>query len=225
LSVVVAQGLLGGLTVLFFLPPAISTAHAALAEVFLCATVSLALFTSPRWRAQSAPVDDVRLRRLTTLTTSLVFCQILAGATMRHTGAGLAIPDFPWSFGHVVPDHWSAGIAVHFGHRMGAVVAAIAVASTFVDVWQRYRCRTELISPARLLLLLVVIQATFGPFVVLSRRQPWVNSAHVVVGAMVLTTSLVLTLRSWQVRFPGEAEWQSCLAMNTYRMPMRSHAR
>jgi heme A synthase len=92
---------------------------------------------------------------------------------------------------------------------------AIAVASTFVDIWRRYRYRTELTSPARLLLVLVVIQATLGALVVLSRRQPWVNSAHVVVGAMVLTTSLVLTLRSWQVRFPPEAEWQ--LGVNTQR--------
>src|SRR5262249_15005140 len=208
-----------GLTVLFFLPPAISTAHAALAEIFFCTTVSIALFTSPRWAGQSEPVDDIRLRRLTTLTTSLVFCQILAGATMRHTGAGLAIPDFPWSFGHVVPDHWSAGIAVHFAHRVGAIVVALAVASTFVDIWRRYRGRTELTAPARLLLLLVFIQVTLGAFVVLSRRQPWVNSAHVVVGAMVLTTSLVLALRSWHVRFPREAEMQSCGAKNTYRIP------
>src|SRR5262249_58944044 len=70
--------------------------------------------------------------------------------------------------------------------------------------------RTELISPARLLLLLVFTQATLGAFVVLSRRQPWVNSAHVVVGAMVLTTSLVLALRSWQVRFPRSRAAELC---------------
>ena len=49
LGAVVAQGVLGGLTVLFFLPPAISTAHAALAEIFFCITISIALFTSPEW--------------------------------------------------------------------------------------------------------------------------------------------------------------------------------
>src|SRR5216683_8197225 len=51
LGAVIAQGLLGGLTVLFFLPAAISTAHAGLAEIFFCLTVAIALFTSPGWIA------------------------------------------------------------------------------------------------------------------------------------------------------------------------------
>ena len=49
LGAVIAQGVLGGLTVLFFLPAAISTAHAGLAEIFFCLAVAIALFTSPRW--------------------------------------------------------------------------------------------------------------------------------------------------------------------------------
>jgi hypothetical protein len=118
-------------------------------------------------------VDDVRLRRLTTLMTSAVFCQILAGATMRHTGAGLAIPDFPWMFGHVVPDHRTAGIAIHFGHRLGAGIVSLAIVSTVVDIWRRFSCRTELTSPSLLLLLLVATQVTLGAFVVVSHLQPW----------------------------------------------------
>src|SRR5258708_37303560 len=51
LGSVVAQGLLGGLTVLLFLPTAISTAHAGLAEIFFCMTVAIAIFTSPGWTA------------------------------------------------------------------------------------------------------------------------------------------------------------------------------
>src|SRR5437870_6989104 len=122
LGAVVAQGVLGGLTVLFFLPAAVSTAHAALAEIFFCMTVAIALFTSPGWIAgyrdaggdpRVAPgVDDPLLRCVATATTVLIFAQILIGAAMRHTGAGLAIPDFPWMFGHVVPDHWNGRIAV-----------------------------------------------------------------------------------------------------------------
>ena len=50
LATVIAQGVLGGLTVLFFLPAAVSTAHAGQAEIFLCLTVAIALFTSlERW--------------------------------------------------------------------------------------------------------------------------------------------------------------------------------
>src|SRR5579862_2928288 len=91
LGTVVAQGVLGGLTVLFFLPPPISTAHAGLAEIFFCLTVAIALFTSPRWIAGSG-VDDTTLRRVATTTTVIIYLQILVGAAMRHTGAGLAIP-------------------------------------------------------------------------------------------------------------------------------------
>jgi cytochrome c oxidase assembly protein subunit 15 len=200
LSAVIAQGLLGGLTVLFFLPPPVSTAHAAMAEIFLCATVSIALFTSPRWIGESTLVDDRRLRRLTAQTTALVYGQILLGATMRHTGAALAIPDFPWMFGHLLPDHWTWRIAVHVAHRVGAL--GVAVVATVLDIRRRFPRRPELNRPARLLLALVLIQVTLGATVVISRLHPWVNSVHVVVGALVLTTSLVIALRAWQVRFP-----------------------
>jgi cytochrome c oxidase assembly protein subunit 15 len=207
LAAVIAQGILGGITVLFFLPDAVSTAHAGLAEIFFCMTVAIALFTSPAWMAGhgTGPVDDATLRRLTTATTVLIYSQILIGATMRHTGAGLAIPDFPWMFGHVVPDHWSAAIAVHFAHRVGALVVTCAILMAFSYVWARHRGRRELTRPAALLPALVAVQLTLGALTVLSQRNPWINSAHVVGGALVLTTSLVLTLRSWRVRFGHDA--------------------
>ena len=46
LGAVIAQGLLGGLTVKLLLPPIVSIAHAGLAEIFLCLNVSIAFFTS-----------------------------------------------------------------------------------------------------------------------------------------------------------------------------------
>jgi heme a synthase len=200
LAGVIAQGLLGGLTVLFFLPPAVSTAHAGLAEIFFCMTVAIALFTSPGWNATAAPVDDARLRRLATATTIAIYCQILVGATMRHTGAGLAIPDFPLMFGRLWPDHWNAGITIHFAHRVGALVVAAMALLTAIYVWRRHTDRADLASPALLLLILLVVQITLGAITVISGRQPLVNSLHVVVGALVLTTSLVITLRTWQIR-------------------------
>src|SRR5499427_9687590 len=80
LGAVILQGVLGGITVLFFLPPAVSIGHAGLAQVFLCLTVTLALVTSPGWRAASAGGDDPMLRRIATLATVLVYTQILIGA-------------------------------------------------------------------------------------------------------------------------------------------------
>ena len=203
LAAVVAQGLLGGLTVLFFLPPAVSTAHAGLAEIFFCLTVSIALFTSPGWKSgyNESAVDDSRLRTIATTTTAIIYTQILIGATMRHTGAGLAIPDFPWMFGHLVPDHWDSKIAVHFAHRMGALIVAVSAVSTAVYIWRRHTDRPYLASPALLLLILVLVQIVLGGSTVVSGLQPFINSVHVVCGALVLTMSLVITLRTWRLKF------------------------
>jgi cytochrome c oxidase assembly protein subunit 15 len=200
LAAVIAQGVLGGLTVLFLLPAPISTAHAGLAEIFFCMTVAIALFTSPTWMRDDA-VDDPRLRSLATTTTILIYAQILVGATMRHTGAGLAIPDFPLMFGGLVPDHWTAAIAVHFAHRIGAAIIAAAVVSTAIYTWRRHTDRAELAQPALVLVLLTVAQITLGALTVITRRDVWINSLHVVVGALVLSTALVITLRTWRVKF------------------------
>jgi len=201
LGTVILQGLLGGLTVLFFLPAAISIGHAGLAQLFFCITLSLALFTSPGWRAAVEPVDDPILRRVALTTTALIYCQILLGATMRHVGAGLAIPDFPFAFGHLVPPQWSGAIALHFGHRVGALLVTTAIVATSAHVWYHHGRRRELARPTTLLVLFVAVQITLGAFVVWSGLQPAINTAHVVNGALVLGTSIVLTLRSFRIRF------------------------
>ena len=59
LGAVCLQGLLGGITVLYFLPTAVSTAHAGLAQIFFCLTIAISLFTSRGWTdGPSDPVDD-----------------------------------------------------------------------------------------------------------------------------------------------------------------------
>jgi cytochrome c oxidase assembly protein subunit 15 len=194
LGAVILQGLLGGLTVLLLLPPAVSIGHAGLAQLFFCITITLAVVTSPSWTA-ARPLNDPILRRITTATTILIYCQILIGATMRHIGAGLAIPTFPLAFGHVLPPDWTTGVSVHFAHRAGAVVVLGAVTLTAAHVWHWHRPQRDLTRPATLLFLFVCSQATLGALVVMSALQPIINTAHVVNGALVLATSLVLTLR------------------------------
>jgi cytochrome c oxidase assembly protein subunit 15 len=206
LVAVVLQGLLGGLTVLLLLPAPVSIGHAGLAQIFFCLTLALALVTSPSWKSAPAAVDDAALRRLATATTVVIYVQILLGATMRHTGAGMAIPTFPLAFGHLLPPTWSAAIAIHFAHRVGAVVAIGAIAGTAFHVWRRQPDRRELMRPALLLILLVCSQATLGAFVVLSGLHPVVNTLHVVNGALVLGTSLVLALRTQRTRIGREPE-------------------
>src|SRR5215510_3999082 len=202
LGAVVTQGILGGITVLWYLPDAISIAHASLAEIVFCLTVTIALAQSPGWkRAYSDPVDDRILRIVAATTTAIVYVQILLGATMRHTDAGLAIPDFPLAFGHVIPPHWDAKIAIHFAHRVGALVVSTLLVATTAHVLYHHRARRELVRPSVVLLCLLPLQITLGALTVLSGKQHIINSLHVVTGASVLVTSLVLTLRAHRVRF------------------------
>jgi len=201
LGAVLAQALLGGLTVLFFLPTAVSVAHAALAQIFLCLTVTLALVTSPAWR-ESAGLglgELGGLARLATWTSAAIYTQILIGAVMRHLGAGLAIPDFPLVFGGLLPPRWDAGIAVHYAHRVGALGVGLLVVLTARCVY-RSRTAAPLRPVAAALLLVVCGQITLGSAVVLSRRAVVPNTAHVATGAALLALSVILTLGSWRLR-------------------------
>jgi cytochrome c oxidase assembly protein subunit 15 len=209
LAAVCVQGLLGGITVLYFLPTPVSTAHAGLAQIFFCLTVAIALFTSRGWtQPASEPVDDRILRRLATTTTLFIYIQIIVGATMRHSDAGLAIPDFPLVFGGILPPDWTPQVAVHYAHRVGALIVTLAIAATAGHVLYHHPRRAELRRPALTLVCLVLTQVTLGAFVIWSQKNVAINTAHVVVGALTLATSLVLTLRAHQVRFAtaGAAE-------------------
>jgi cytochrome c oxidase assembly protein subunit 15 len=209
LAAVIMQGILGGITVMWFLPDPISIAHAGLAQIVFCLTVSIALFTSRGWHRGYANASvDRKLRRVAFTTTALIYAQIVIGATMRHTDAGLAIPDFPLAFGGLIPPQWDAKIAVHFAHRVGAAVAAVMVVATALHVFSRARDRGELSRPALLLVVLLCAQITLGALVVWSGKQFVINSVHVATGASVLATSLVLTLRAHRARFgqPAAAE-------------------
>jgi len=222
LAAVITQGVLGGITVLWYLPDAISIAHASLAQIVFCLTTTIALVTSRGWvngyadpegprRTESRRVEsripnpesrrDTTLERVAIVTTAAIYIQIVLGATMRHTGAGLAIPDFPLSFGHLIPPHWDSKIAIHFAHRAGAAIVTLLIAATSGHVLYHHRRRRELVRPAILLLVLVGLQITLGALTVLSQKQFIINSLHVVNGALVLVTSLVLTLRVHRSRF------------------------
>jgi cytochrome c oxidase assembly protein subunit 15 len=205
LAAVITQGILGGITVLWYLPDPVSIAHASLAQIVFCLTTSIALATAPGWRRSYAAAggipDDGTLRRITVATTALIFLQIVAGATMRHTDAGLAIPDFPWVFGGLVPPRWTPQIAIHYAHRAGALLVSAMVLATAGHVLHHHGWRRPLARPATLLVGLVCLQVTLGALTVLSQKHYVINSLHVVTGGLVLVTSLVLALRAHRGRF------------------------
>ncbi len=198
LSAVVLQGLLGGLTVLLMLPTPVSVAHACLGQTFFCIVVAIALLTSPGWRQAPAPakVPGSALRGSALMCIAVVYLQLVLGALMRHTGAGLAIPDFPLAFGRLVPEFTSPAVAVHYAHRLGALAVAIAAAVTAAQALRWHRQQPALLRPALLVLLLVGVQILLGGITVWSTKAVVPTTLHVLNGALVLATSLVLALRS-----------------------------
>ena len=205
LAAVITQGVLGGLTVIYLLPDPISIAHASLAQIVFSLTMTIAVVTSPGWmRAYSGPTrvpNDRLLQRIAIVTAATVYIQIIIGATMRHTGTGLAIPDFPLAFGHLIPPNWDEKIAIHFAHRIGALIATGCVLATTGHVFYHHRDRAELVRPSLLLLALVATQVTLGALTVLTRKDVLINSLHVVTGGCVLATTVVLALRAHRARF------------------------
>ena len=199
LAAVILQGLLGGLTVLLRLPTAVSVTHACLAQAFLCVIVTLAVCTAPGWQTQRALRTDTgtpSVRVLTIVVPVVVYCQLILGALMRHTGAGLAIPDFPLAFGRIIPPLTSQAIVIHFLHRVGALVVTIAAVWGVARVLATYRGERSMRRPAVLLLILLVLQVLLGALTIWTQRAVLPMTAHVAVGAAVLATSLVLALRT-----------------------------
>jgi cytochrome c oxidase assembly protein subunit 15 len=198
LAAVVAQGVLGGLTVIYLLPTPISVTHACLAQTFFCITIALAYATSREWLGAEAPREDGRgVRGAAALATAAVFVQLVLGAIMRHIGAGLAVPDFPRMFGRWIPPFAvldQGAVAVHLAHRLGAVVVLVLVA--------RFAARAIGSREPRLGRLalgavgLVVLQAALGATTVLTAKAVLPTTAHVATGAALLGLCWFATLRS-----------------------------
>ena len=184
---VVAQGVLGGLTVLFLLPTPVSVAHACLAQAFLCLVVTIAVVTSPDWQPAAGRASAAS--RLASWAAGAVFVQLVVGAVMRHTKAGLAIPDFPLSLGRVVPPIDSFPVAIAFAHRAWALVVAGLVFAAALAA-----ARSGFKRAGFFLASLVLVQIALGAATVLSGKSVAITTAHVATGALLLGSAVALSL-------------------------------
>jgi heme a synthase len=213
---VIVQGVLGGITVLYLLPTPISVMHATLAQTFFSLIVCLALFTSKSWSAEPAEIAvPAGTRALWIGAVCAVYVQLILGAWMRHSGAELAIPDFPLAFGRLIPAFATPQIAIHFAHRVWAIVVFILVCLTFVSITRNFR-HTDLYNPALLLLFLVFVQIGLGGLTVLSRVAVPITTAHVAVGALILATSVVVAVRSYRIHIVLEPAASAVAAESVY---------
>jgi cytochrome c oxidase assembly protein subunit 15 len=220
LGAVITQGLLGGLTVIFLLPTAISVSHATLAQTFFAIVCTIALVTSRWWKTDSAAVlqnADPSLFRFSIFLIVSIYVQLILGALMRHTGSGLAVTDFPLAYGQIFPSLspeavagynqqlidtnqrlfadgpvTSGQILIHMLHRFWALAVA-AIAVTFsVRLIRAKELPPRVKMLGRILVYLITAQLCLGAFTVLSQKAIDVTTAHVATGALILVTSVLL---------------------------------
>lgn len=199
LFTVILQGVLGGITVLWFLPTPISVMHATLAQTFFCLSVSIVIVTSNWWKEAPAVSVKGKPSRLFLVAAVAIYIQLILGAWVRHSGAALAIPTFPLAFGHLVPPMTSAEIAIQFAHRVWALVVLSLVCIAAVVVFRDFRSVPKLRNAAVILLVLTCIQILLGGYTVLTGTAVPVATAHVAVGALILATGVTLTIRSYRI--------------------------
>jgi cytochrome c oxidase assembly protein subunit 15 len=193
LAAVVAQGILGGMTVIFMLPKPVSIGHACLAQLFFSTTVAIALFTSPSWARGPRMVDDPAapsLHWLALAASACVFLQLALGASARHKALG------------ILP------------HVIGALIATGMVLWLTVRVLMRHADHAALRRSALALLSITFLQVFLGIAAYMSRLttadapQPMpvmvgFTVAHVATGALTLASSVILAIQVFRhVRRP-----------------------
>jgi len=245
LVAVALQGVMGGLRVID-LSTTWAVFHGITAQLVFCMTVLIAAATSKWWtqlRAPSrqggaqgdrtamarpcrdgAPIDDVLfpVRRAVYIALAAIFIQLTLGATMRHNGAGLAIPDFPLAYGSVVPPlsekaihnamiTWSDKpdtfafsehgwyspfqVAIHWTHRLFAVVVFIAVGFMHGKIAGHARKVRKLFAPATACVIMLLAQVALGASIIWTGRHPEVATAHQTLGAILFATTALIAFR------------------------------
>jgi len=199
LGLVIFQGLLGGMRVLF-VSGDLAMIHGVTAQLFLCTLVAVAVGSSRWWRnvpvalAKESEVRWLSQRRLGILVWGLLVGQLILGAVMRHRGAGMAIPYFPMSTaeGSLLPDFWNWAVTLHFAHRLMAVIVATALTIWVCRVFLSSEATTAMKRLGGIILCLVVIQIGLGAGIIWSIRKPFETTLHVLNGAILLSATFSL---------------------------------
>lgn len=190
LGTVILQGILGGVTVLNFLPPAVSTAHAMLGQTFFCIAVCIAMFTGPRWIGEQprAEFDHQRpsLLTLSLISIVVIYVQLFLGGMYRHKGMG-----------------WEP-------HVVNAALVTFVLTWTCVRALLRYPGVEAIRRPAITLLSVLMAQLSLGFYAFIEKVMLGVNAVqpgpsqvlatvlHTTTGALLLATAVVLAIQTWR---------------------------
>ncbi len=215
--VVIVQGILGGARVRFdslvthaesnHLAQSFAVLHACGAQIVLCLLVSLAVAGSRRWIERDAGLSQAvpkGIRCWGLIACGLIFLQLVAGALVRHGDAALAIPTFPLTpEGGLMPGVWSAPVALHFMHRVGAAFVTLGLFIFAAKIWAHAPTRRALGGLAAHLLLLVILQIFLGALVIWTVKNPYSATIHMLMGALLLASAWMLTFLTF--RLPAKA--------------------
>ena len=206
---VILQGILGGLRVTM-LKDQIGIFHACLAQAFLGLIVLIGVMRTNFWRGSSASVDPTKSRTIKTIaivTTIAIYLQLALGATMRHQHKDLAILDFPTANGAWIPDTSEAALAkinawrdargfsdvdgfqiwLQMAHRFLALLIGLGVIWFAVLVSREGRNVALLRCLSILWIALFVLQFGLGASTIWSNKAADIATAHVAVGAIMLS--------------------------------------
>jgi cytochrome c oxidase assembly protein subunit 15 len=216
-ALVVFQGLLGMWTVTLLVKPAVVTAHlvGGLTTMALCWWLALRVDRTTR------PPGERGLRRLAVLGLAVLALQIMLGGWVSTNYSALACPDFPtcqksfwpemdfkdafvlWrglgiDYEGGVLDH-PARVAIHFVHRLGAVVTALVLGFLAWRTIRTGQSRAVRMAGTALAALLVV-QWTLGPVMVLKALPLELATAHNGVAALLVLAMVALLRFLWTPR-------------------------
>jgi len=203
-GLVLVQALLGGVTVIYKLPLLVSSSHLATSMAFFSTVIYLAHRLRPAGRERPAPAP----RGWVGAAAAATYLQLVLGALVRHTSAGLACNTrIPLCDGLLWPA--SGPAQLHMLHRLAGVALAglvvWAAAGPLRDAWREgHRVRLLLAGAAP---LLVAVQIALGFLTVVTYISVPVVTAHLAAGALLLADllSLFLALGPARAAAPGRA--------------------
>jgi heme A synthase len=186
-GLVLAQALLGGITVLLRLPTIVSTAHLAVSQLFFVTLIYIAFRAGDDRHAPLAP----KVQRMTLWGAILVYVQMLVGALMRHLGAGLACTDVPLCRGSLWPTGVHPNVTLHVVHRLFALVVLGHLVGMAIVTARGARTRgVKLLAIAAP--LLATVQIVLGILSITTFLDAVPVTAHLGVAAALLADCVVL---------------------------------
>jgi heme A synthase len=193
LFLVIVQGVLGGITVLYQLPIAVTLAHLATSMCFFCLVTYIAMRTKPRV-VEAVPRELNKLRPLAGVAAIATLGQIVLGGVVRHTHNGLACDAIPLCDGG---EPWpvALGKKIQMGHRYVAVALAFLVVGLGVAVWRRSLGFPRYRRLAFAAIVLVLAQIVLGLASVAYSLPLWPVTAHLGVAALLLVLHVALFVR------------------------------